>query len=551
MRISLNNRSSQIINRNLLSTDIFEIFVNKLLKFTQYHIDSQMNLPKVLLTISLCTFSFVHGDTPTNEQLFKMLREMQQQIEALQSRTLTAEAEATHAKNELSALKQKITESEESKAGSIDFENLIRTNAEYSYMVLDHTENTNTKQLRQLEALRDGDLKSRLTIGGNINALVNYQKANTDSKFGWLMRHPTSANQFGNEVSEAVIHSVSLQVTGRVTDNLTAYAELLYNPEQNFASGATITDLERNNINMRRAYLLYGDLASSPFYASIGKMDIPFGLNDTVNPFTNSTNWHSFAGLSYGAKVGYTANNWHLRAMAVQGGAQFRNANTSVHGSSVPSKLNNFALDANYTFEFDDDSTLLAGVSYQHGTAYCQDYEILPPGQRGGAGVQHFGDCDEDNPAIAAYLKYINDKLNVIVEYAQTLDEWPGTHNPVNPNFSDFSAQKNTTFTLGASYGFDFGLKNDVELSAEFSRFIAGDDGSPWEKQDQLVFGASYFLDNNVKFFAEYIHVDGWVPLNFLSGGNPDSDGFAQNNQSWSDQDSTTDAIVLGVTAAF
>ena len=78
-------------------------------------------------------------------------------------------------------------------------------------MVLDHTENTNTKQLRQLEALRDGDLKSRLTIGGNINALVNYQKANTDSKFGWLMRHPTSANQFGNEVSEAVIHSVSLQ----------------------------------------------------------------------------------------------------------------------------------------------------------------------------------------------------------------------------------------------------------------------------------------------------------------------------------------------------
>ena len=65
------------------------------------------------------------------------------------------------------------------------------------------------------------------------------------------------------------------------------------------------------------------------------------------------------------------------------------------------------------------------------------------------------------------------------------------------------------------------------------------------------MFGASYFLDNNVKFFAEYIHVDGWVPLNFLSGGNPDSDGFAQNNQSWSDQDSTTDVIVLGVTAAF
>ena len=484
------------------------------------------------------------GQAPTNEQLFEMLQATQKQVAALKTRTLKAEAEATQAKAQLSVLQNRVSENEQSSAGSIDLANLIGTNAEYSYEVLDHTENTNTKQLRQLEALRDGDLKSRVTIGGNITALTNYQKSNTDSKFGWLMRHPTSANQFGNEVSEAVIHSVNLQVTGRVTDRLTAYTEFLYNPEQNFASGSTITGLARNNVNMRRAYLLYGDLTNSPFYASIGKMDMPFGLNDTVNPFTNSTNWHSFAGLAYGAKVGYAGNNLNLRAMAVQGGAQFRNANTSVHGSAVPSKLNNFALDANYTFEFDDDSSLLAGVSYQHGTAYCQDYELLPPGARGGAGVQHFGDCADDNPAIAAYVKYTRGKLNVIAEYAQTLDEWPGTHNPAIP---EFAAQKNTTFTLGASYGFDFGLKNDVELSAEFSRFIAGDDGSPWEKQDQLVLGASYFLNTNVKLFAEYIHVDGWVPLNFLSGGNP---GGAPG-QSWSDQDATTDAIVLGVTAAF
>ena len=487
------------------------------------------------------------GQVPTNEQLFEMLQATQKQVAALKTRTLKAEAEATQAKAQLSVLQDRVSENEQSSAGSIDLANLIGTNAEYSYEVLDHTENTNTKQLRQLEALRDGDLKSRVTIGGNITALTNYQKSNTDSKFGWLMRHPTSANQFGNEVSEAVIHSVNLQVTGRVTDRLTAYTEFLYNPEQNFASGSTITGLARNNVNMRRAYLLYGDLTNSPFYASIGKMDIPFGLNDTVNPFTNSTNWHSFSGLAYGAKVGYAGNNLNLRAMAVQGGAQFRNANTSVHGSAVPSKLNNFALDANYTFEFDDDSSLLAGVSYQHGTAYCQDYELLPPGARGGEGVQHFGDCADDNPAIAAYVKYTRGKLNVIAEYAQTLDEWPGTFNPVNPAFAEFAAQKNTTFTLGASYGFDFGLKNDVELSAEFSRFIAGDDGSPWEKQDQLVLGASYFLNTNVKLFAEYIHVDGWVPLNFLSGGNP---GGAPG-QSWSDQDATTDAIVLGVTAAF
>ena len=507
---------------------------------------------KIPLFISaLCVQALAFGQVPTNEQLFEMLQATQKQVAELKTRTLNAEAEATQAKAQLSALQNRVSESEQASADSIDLANLIGTNAEYSYEVLDHTENTNTKQLRQLEALRDGKLKSRLTIGGNITAVTNYQKSNTDSKFGWLMRHPTAKNQFGKEVSEAVIHSVNLQVTGRVTDRLTAYAELLYNPEQNFASGSTITGLPRNNVNMRRAYLLYGDLTNSPFYASIGKMDIPFGLNDTVNPFTNSTNWHSFAGLAYGAKVGYAGNNLKLRAMAVQGGAQFRNANTSVHGSAVPSKLNNFALDANYTFEFHDDSSLLAGVSYQHGSAYCQDYVVQTPEAKARGklnGVQHFGACADDNPAIAAYLKYTRDKLNVIAEYAQTLNEWPGTFNPVNPAFADFAAQKNTTFTLGASYGFDFGLKNDVELSAEFSRFIAGDDGSPWEKQDQLVLGATYFLNSNVKLFAEYIHVDGWVPLNFLSGGNTFN---GPSDDSWSDQDATTDAIVLGVTAAF
>jgi hypothetical protein len=495
-----------------------------------------------LLIGAMCVQALAVAEVPSNEQLFEMLQATQKQVAALQARTLQAEAEASQAKAQLAALQSRVAENEQCSADSIELANLIGTNADYSYEVLDHTENTNTKQLRQLEALRDGELKSRVTIGGNINALTNYQKSNRDSKFGWLMRHPTAANQFGHEVSEAVIHSVNLQVTGRVTDRLTAYAELLYNPEQNFASGSTITGLPRNNINMRRAYLLYGDLSNSPFYASIGKMDIPFGLNDTVNPFTNSTNWHSFAGLAYGAKLGYAANNLNLRAMAVQGGAQFRNANTSVHGSAVPSKLNNFALDANYTFEFEDDSSLLAGLSYQHGTAYCQDYEPHAPAAPGG--VQHFGACADDNPAIAAYLKHTRGKLDVIAEYAQTLDEWPGTHNPAIP---EFAAQKNTTFTFGASYGFDFGLKNDVELSAEFSRFIAGDDGSPWEKQDQLVLGASYFLNTNVKLFAEYIHVDGWVPLNFLSGGNP---GGAVG-ESWSDQDATTDAIVLGVTAGF
>ena len=55
-----------------------------------------------------------------------------------------------------------------------------------------------------------------------------------------VMRHPTSANQIGEEVSEAVLHSAQLGLTANVTPWLSAYAELLYDPEQSFGAG-TVT----------------------------------------------------------------------------------------------------------------------------------------------------------------------------------------------------------------------------------------------------------------------------------------------------------------------
>ncbi|MDX1489875.1 MAG: hypothetical protein R3332_01195 [Pseudohongiellaceae bacterium] len=432
---------------------------------------------------------------------------------------------------------------------------LVDVSPEYSYNMLNHTARTNSKQQYQLQAQRSGMLDSTLTIGGQVTALADYQTANEDSKFGWLMRHPTSANQIGKNASEAVIHSAKISLTARVTDDISSYVELFYNPEQNFASGSTITGLPRNNVNVRRAYVLWGNLDKTPLYASIGKMDIPFGWNDTVSPFTNSTNWHSFAGLAYGGLVGYSTDTLHLRAMAIQGGAQFRNANTPVGDTNVPSKLNNFAVDANYTAALDNNATLNIGASYQYGTAYCQEYVDTPatahstpfviPGvtvNTAPQGVVHFNPCQDNNDAAAVYAIYKNDRLMLTAEYAQTLEAWPGTHNPYIPQFD---AAKNKTFTVGGKYAADFGLTNNVDLSVEFSRYKAGAAGSPWEKQDQLVFGSSYFLTPSVNLFSEAIFVKGWVPLNFLSGGNPGS----AVGTSWSSQSSKNQILAVGIKA--
>ena len=418
-------------------------------------------------------------------------------------------------------------------------ENFVGTNAAYAYKILDHAENVNTKPLVQLAALQSGELADRVTLSGGITAIANYQWADIDSKFGYLMRHPTSANQLGKNVSEVVLHSASLALTARLLPNVTGYAELLYDPEQSFGQG-TITALARNQIQLRRGWVMFGNLNELPVYALVGKMDTPFGLNDTVSPFTNSTNWHAFAGLAYGGQVGIVSGGLHLRAMIIQGGAQFRSANVPVEGTNVPSRANNFAFDARYSVDLGGEgNALMAGASYQHGTAYCQAYPVFD-----------FNPCQENNPGIAAYGKLTYGPFMLIGEYARTTKEWAGTEVPIPTNpLSVFDAVKPESFTFGGRFG--FGAENlspqrrEFALSAEYSKYISGEKGSPWRRQDQLVFGASWFPAPSVNLFGEYIHVNGYVPLNFLSGGNfPDG-------STWSVFDSSTDVIMAGAQVAF
>lgn len=416
--------------------------------------------------------------------------------------------------------------------------NLVGTNSEYAFAMLDHTENVTTRPLIQLEALRDGQLESRVTLSGQVTAIADYQWSDTDDRFGYLMRHPTSVNQLGDNVSEAVLHSASLALTAQVAPRVTAYAEVLYDPQQSFGGG-TITALSRNQLQLRRGWVMYGDLEETPVYALIGKMDVPFGLQDTVSPFTNSTNWHAFAALAYGAQVGFVSDGLHIRAMAVQGGAQFRSANVPVEGSATPSRLNNFAVDARYTLGLGGDGNALTiGGSYLHGTAYCQGYPVV-----------HFNPCADNNPGVAAYARLEYGDLDLLAEYAQTTEVWAGTQvpDPTNP-LSVFEAFAPSSLTLGARYGIGTRLEDGsrpISLSAEFSRFLSGPEGAPWRRQNQIVLGASWAVVPNVNVFGEFVHVDGFVPLNFLSGGNfPDG-------STWSDPDVDTNVVVVGAQVAF
>ena len=408
---------------------------------------------------------------------------------------------------------------------------LLALDPAYSYAALDPTRQITRKQEDILQRKARGELGiNQVYLSSAVTAIANAQHSNTESKFGYMMRHPTASNQRTKDVSEAAIHSAQLAMTANLGEWITAYAEMLYDPQQSFGPG-TNTDLNRNQVQVRHAYIMLGNLNASPWYASLGKMRVPFGLTDTPNPFTASTVWHAYGGLANGVKLGYLDDGLNIRLMGIQGGSQFRAANVPVDDSNIPSKLNNYSLDLNYTLPTGGTSSLLLGASYLRGSAYCQGYPVT-----------HFSACEEENGAWDAYAQWHYGPWMVQAEYAITEDEWPGTYNPALPQYK---AAKVESWGLGTRYSTRI-AGYDTDLSAEFSRFVSGPDGSPWEKQDQWVLGVASYPTPSTKFFAELIRTEGYVPLNFISGGN-----FEDPAQTHSDADAHSTIFMLGGNVAF
>jgi hypothetical protein len=403
----------------------------------------------------------------------------------------------------------------------------IQLESNVTYKMLDPTQDLRKIDIYLAEKQNIEWEKPRLVLGASLIAIADFQKSNTDSKFAYLMRHPTSNNEVGKSVSEAVLHSFQLSFSGTVNSWLGAYVELLYNPEQSFGQG-TITALGRNGVQLRKGYAVVGDLNKFPIYMAIGKMDGNFGETGSVSPFTNSTMWHAYGVLSYGALVGFSKAGLNISAMLIQGGAQFRAAHTPVEGTNVPSKLNNLGLDANYSFQ-NELFKLRLGASYLKGSAYTQDWP-----------VQHFASGEDRNPAYSVYGNLDYKNLTLLGTFASTFEVWPGTHNPNEP-LNSFAAAKVSSLVIGGKYLFMTKNEIDYTASLEFSNFVSGANNAPWERQNQIILGFEGKIKKSSKLFVEVFHTQGYAPLNFISGGNLEDPGTTH-----SDSDARSTGILLG-----
>lgn len=405
----------------------------------------------------------------------------------------------------------------------------IGLNTPFTYQMMEPSQN-----LRKIGVLLDAKSQDKLApkslyVGFSIIGLADYQTTNRDSKFSYLMRHPTSNNQIGKVSSEIVLHSAQLSLTASVNDWISAYGELLYNPEQSFGQG-TITALGRNQLQLRKGIILLGNLEKLPVYAALGKIDVPFGNMNSVSPFTNSTMWHAFGALTYGGVIGFKQSGLNVSLSAIQGGSQFRAANAPVSGTAVPSKVNNYAADINYKVNVSEDVSVKLGASYLKASAYCHSWPVV-----------HFMPCEEANPAVTAYGEIeLGDRTLIKGSFAKTQNEWPGTFNP-NPPLNEFPASGVSAMDIGAKYRLNTQGEFIYDVSAEFSNFISGPEGSPWRLQSQLVLGLSAQTQSASKLFFELFSTQGYVPLNFVSGGNFDDPGTTH-----SDRDARGLGFVLG-----
>ena len=161
-------------------------------------------------------------------------------LESLIERLDRLEQENRQLRKEIDALKaarQETTPRAAAPASESPAAQFVHVDSEYGYEILDPTTNINRKQRLILDRKKDGTLApDRLHVQGAITAIANYQSSNRDDKFGYLMRHPTAANQVGDTVSEATIHSAQLGFTGTLGGwiRVNGFAPL------NFISGGSV-----------------------------------------------------------------------------------------------------------------------------------------------------------------------------------------------------------------------------------------------------------------------------------------------------------------------
>jgi hypothetical protein len=397
----------------------------------------------------------------------------------------------------------------------------VRTNVRHTTKMLDWQENTTGKTVSLLVNRANGTLApNTLYIGAGIKGGLMWQSTNTAGQFPILSRFPFFSDRTDKQAGVFAINNAALSFTSTFGDWTTIYLQPEYS-ETEFRG-------DQDELQLREAYVVFGNLQKSPFYAAFGRKTIDFGNFDGYNAFTQTEAQHYFWAHSDQPvlELGYYNNGLKLTASAFSGGRQLRTA-----FAGEENNIGNYAASIEQEFKLGTGGALSLGASYLHDTIYRNNFTAHNIA-RINAGTPPANFIEYRNSAISGFVEYNSDIFDAMVEYTTTLKPWAAAipqdiDGNVNPAYLD--ANGNITFdqnleVLVAQARFKPMLPNGHRLSiaAVGSWGNIGDDfvgigiaGQPtsWKKNQQHSLSLEYPVSPYLDFGAEYVYNKGFIPF--------------------------------------
>ena len=162
-----------------------------------------------------------------------------------------------------------------------------------------------------------------------------------------------------------------------------------------------------SNIYLKRGFITVGDFTSSPWYASIGQMFVPFGKFSTFlvsNPLTKSLAKTSGRAID----VGYKGKDFVATAFAMKG---------DTYTSDNTKNINSWGGNVQYSKDLGDDKNAVLGAGYIHNLADSEGISSIVSYI-----ASHSYELDNYMPAIDLYGKFSFANWIVNAEYVKALD---------------------------------------------------------------------------------------------------------------------------------
>ncbi|MBL4871202.1 MAG: hypothetical protein JKX72_09635 [Robiginitomaculum sp.] len=406
---------------------------------------------------------------------------------------------------------------------------IVNTRVAHTRKMLDWQENTTGKTLSLLVNKANGTLApNSLTLGGAMKAGLMWQTTSEAGLFPILSRFPDFTARTETSSGVFVINNAALAFTGTFGDWTSFYLQPEYSETEFFG---------QNEFQLRKAFVVFGNLEKTPFYAAFGRKTIDFGNFDGYNAFTQTEAQHYFHAVSDQPvlELGYYNNGLKLTGTAFSGGRQLR---VGYAGAENENKIANFAASIEKEFLLGNGSSFSVGTSYIHDTSYRNNFTAhtfgligsLPP-------PANF--ISYRNGAVDAFVEYNTPLFDLMFEYTTTLQPWgaaiPQDANGIvdpayiidplgSPNdINNISFDQNLeVFVAQARIKPMLPNGKRMILAAVGSWGNIGDDfvgvgisGQPttWKNNQQHALSALYPVSDYLDFGVEYIYNKGFIPF--------------------------------------